>query len=784
MEQVLIRARALLGRPRVLLVALGMAGGGSALVLLPLLGVPGLELALAVTLLVGTLGGAVGIAAARLEARLVQGRNPRPPGALRHDAPLKSACNAVGAAFLVNALAVAIPFLASVAFALVRSPCNPFAQVLFYPLLTLPSALLAAAAGALCGWVSQSRFRAVLLYGLLLALSAVWTVWPVWKGPQIFAFNFFGGYFPGPLYDETLRIRAGLLWFRLETVLWAAALVTGTSLCLNMREGRLTRPHVRLGSALLLGLFLVGIGTLELRAPELGFRATDDFVSAKLGGLRTSDHFVIHYPRGKRREDVERLVRDLEFRHHQLQTFLGPGTPSPIRVFVYRSAEEKQTLVGAATTQFAVPWRQALHINDASFPHPVLKHELTHVMAAPFGSGPFQVTSRVGVIPLMSIVEGFAVAGDNPTGDLTLQEWAAAMRRQKLAPDVRALFRLEGFYQSSGPRAYTVAGAFLRYLAETYGTDKLKTLYARGDFFTAYGRPLDALATEWEKHVDALPLEAQAVNRAFSRFREASLFARPCAREVASLEEEAGAALASDPAEALKLYERCGKLQPDEPGFTLGEARALGKLDRAAEGMERLRALQSRVAGKPSLEAEVALAEADLAYQRNRPQEAAQALERVLALKPGPDFERTAEVKLAATADPKVGAALWQYFQPGAEEVRLLKLRVAWESARENPFLNYLLGRRLLQAGEPRLSAQHLTLALAQTLPESIQREAERLRLQALYEAGDCPGVEDALGHLPDLGVAFRAQSEEWRERCDFERTAFHGALVPSGDFR
>ena len=109
---------------------------------------------------------------------------------------------------------------------------------------------------------------------------------------------------------------------------------------------------------------------------------------------------------------------------------------------------------------------------------------------------------------LLTAHEGFAVAADDPIqGELTLHQWAAGMRRQKLAPDMRKLMGTEGFYQSAPSRAYTVAGSFLRFLADTYGAEKVRVLYAHADFQQAYGRPLNDLVTEWERYVDALPLD-------------------------------------------------------------------------------------------------------------------------------------------------------------------------------------------------------------------------------------------------------------------------------------
>jgi hypothetical protein len=148
------------------------------------------------------------------------------------------------------------------------------------------------------------------------------------------------------------------------------------------------------------------------------------------------------------------------------------------------------------------------------------------------------------------------------------------MRQQKLAPDIRSLFRSDSFYRSSGPRAYTLAGSFLRYLADTYGKEKLRHLYQRGDFLSAYQRSLDGLAADWESFLDTVPLDPAAVNQAFVRFRRGSIFARPCAHEVALLQAEASEFLRSDPSQALARYERCAQIQPEEPSFRAGEARA------------------------------------------------------------------------------------------------------------------------------------------------------------------------------------------------------------------
>src|SRR5206468_5310574 len=129
--------------------------------------------------------------------------------------------------------------------------------------------------------------------------------------------------------------------------------------------------------------------------------------------------FVLIHPRGMAKEAIERAVRDLELRYAQVSAFLGQAPPGKVTVWWYRDAAEKQRLVGAEHTQFAKPWRREIHVNDLPFPHPVVKHELVHALAAPFGAPPFGVTAHYfGLLPVAGLIEGLAVAADDPLEDL------------------------------------------------------------------------------------------------------------------------------------------------------------------------------------------------------------------------------------------------------------------------------------------------------------------------------------------------------------------------------
>ena len=64
--------------------------------------------------------------------------------------------------------------------------------------------------------------------------------------------------------------------------------------------------------------------------------------------------------------------------------------------FFFRDAADKKRLMGAGDTYIAKPWRREVYLQVAAYPHPVLGHELAHVIAGAFGQGPFHVAGPLG----------------------------------------------------------------------------------------------------------------------------------------------------------------------------------------------------------------------------------------------------------------------------------------------------------------------------------------------------------------------------------------------------
>lgn len=727
MREVLFRVTRLVGGRAVRWWWLLVAGLGVALTALPLLGVPGYELSTGLALLLALPGGGLAVSLGRRQGYDVRDGL---------------------AAALVQASATLPALVVATAATALRTPCDPLAAFGFVPVIVLPTALLAAALGALLSRVHRA-WRASLAWLGLVLLSALPTAWPLVAGPQVFAFNHLGGFLPGPLYDEELSVTAPLLWFRLATVLLGLGL-------LWWRAGR----RFAGGSALALAV------ALELLGPRLGFRMTDEALADALGGRVEVDELVLHYPRALTDEEVSRILGDLRFRHRQLVDFFGAAPEGRVRVWWYASAAEKQRLVGAAHTQFAKPWRREIHVNGQGFPHPVIKHELVHALAAPWGARPFGVAATLGgLFPHVGVIEGLAVAGDDPVDELSLHEWAAAMKKRGLLPDVTALMAPGGFYRAPPSRAYTTAGSFLRWLKEAHGQAALRELARDGDFARATGHPLPELARAFEAFLDTVPVDPSAETQAFARFSRGSVFERPCAREVAALASRAAQAPADD---ALELLGRCRALQPREPAHALAEAQSLRRLGRLDEARARLDGELSRLEAEPSPWIDAAMARADLALELGDEAHARALWTRVLERAPSPTMDRTAHVRLAGLALPSPAReAVQRYFDAGAEELRLLRLQEARAAVPEAWPVRYLLGRRLAQLGEHASALEHLDAVLAAAVPESVTRETTRLALEAAFGLGRCDRVA-GIAAAPRFGPTFTARARDWAARCAF----------------
>lgn len=707
---------------------------------LPLAGVPGFESSLWGTWVLAIAAGVFGVAAAKQEIEL-EGK-----GRLRRATSLSSTLQAFAAA-CAPALALLGLLVAWTWLHTLWGPsCSATFGLPWYPLLPLPTLLLSSASGLALGFAFAGRRASFLTLALLLVASLGTSLLPLWSGPQVFFYDHFFGYVPGPLYDEQVRIEGPLLAFRALTLAWTC-LALGLAALLRRRWRRgADRPAIAPALAIACAVALVGWG--HGKGADLGFEQSNDTVEAALGGRMEGAHCVLIHPRELQTDEVRRLLVECDHRMEELREFFGLDATESRKatVFLHRSTEEKRRLVGAARTQFAKPWLSQVHVDRRGFPHPVLHHELAHVVTADVGRGPFGVSARLfGLLPLPGLIEGAAVAADWPGGSLTVHQAARAMGDLGLAPDLRKILSAWGFWSQPASRAYTAAGSFVRWLVETHGADAFAQAYRTGSFSGIEGG-LDPLIASWQAFLAKVDLPEEALAVAEARFRRGSILGQSCAREVASLREEARAIAASgDAPRAAALYARLAKLQPDDPSFRLGEAMAWAQ----AQDVDRLLELAGDAdnRGDPrATRARLWILVGDGQAQRGEVGGAEDAYQRAQALAVGEDEARSLAVRHEVSRDRYLARRVIPYLNGGGVG-DLFAIRDLLDYRREWGTGWYLVGRRLHQLGHHPSAMNHLHVALRSQLPEALRREAEKLyALSALIEKEHevaCPAFEE-----------------------------------------
>ncbi|HEY0713376.1 MAG TPA: hypothetical protein VGF45_11930, partial [Polyangia bacterium] len=456
-----------------------------------------------------------------------------------------------------NALAtLLVPLLVSLTTALWVRNCNLGAGFTFYLLLPVATALFAAPLGAIVGFSVPRWSRLVAL--ALPVLSLVWTLHRRYFDPPVFALDPYGGFFPGPIYDEAMRPPPRLFWFRAANLLWVA---TAVVIFTAVRTVRLRGARRALGPLAVALLAVVASLSVYRTRSDLGFHVTSGHLRGVLRRETTTPHFrVFSDPASDGTPEDRRLfTRDLEFRYRQLADTLGVTPTAPVTVYLFPSPQLKKELVGAGGTLYAKPWTREIFLQADRFPMGSLRHELAHVFAGAFGDPLFGIALRWRLpLPRLSggLIEGIAEAADygDPNGRATVHQEARAMIEAGLAPPLAKVVGA-GFSTLSGPRAYTIAGSFTHYLLATFGAEKLRAVYqSGGDFAGVYGRSLDALEADWRKFVTNQPLDEQDKARAKERYRRPAIFQKVCARDIAARIETARGHLYSLPEEAAAIF--------------------------------------------------------------------------------------------------------------------------------------------------------------------------------------------------------------------------------------
>jgi hypothetical protein len=434
-----------------------------------------------------------------------------------------------GTTITLQLVLLALPLAVFSGNALFVPNCDFAEGLAFFILLPVVAVLFSTALAIFCV-VHYRRPRTVFL--LYAAASFLYVLLLGYFTPAVFSYNFFYGYFPGLTYDELLPLGWPLVTFRLVTAGIAITLLWLAQLIVNNTTPT-TRTTVKGVTLLrLLGtrywhvtgiLLVVATGLYVYRCP-LGWESTRAFVQSRLGGVVKTANFTIYYDTAATTpDDLRNLVLEHEFRLHQVREAFALQRTDRITSYVYPTVAAKRRLIGAGETELAKPWSGEVHITRSSADD-VLKHELVHVVAAPFGMPVLHASLSPG------LTEGLAVAVEGNWGYRTLAQYAAAIRAAGISPPVRSLMTPAGFMTASSSVSYVLAGAFCQFLVERYGMRALVQAYRTGDYEGAYDAPLDSLLARWQRSLDSVAVTPADRASVDVLFRRPPIFGKVCAR--------------------------------------------------------------------------------------------------------------------------------------------------------------------------------------------------------------------------------------------------------------
>jgi hypothetical protein len=689
--------------------------------------------------------------------------------------PLEGVGRGVQSGFFLSSAAITTALLHGMRVGL----CDLAGGLLLFALTAGFGALLGGVFGAVVGELARGSARRRLLCALGAPLGplsgVVISIARFYGSPMVFAFDPFFGFFSGSLYDTVVDVRPELWTYRAGSLATLSGVALVASALTRNEDGWITWPSTRDNSQ---PLWRLGLGTAALATsvafaaagPILGHWQTASTIAKALGGRAAGPRCDIVFPDSLAAERVTLLVRDCEQETATVEDNLHTRQDGRLVVYFFRDSAEKRRLMGAADTSMAKPWRHEVYVQLSGYPHPVLGHELAHVIAGSFARGPFRVGgSALGWWPNPGLIEGVAVSASPDDDELSGAEWARGMLDLGILPSMRGVFSV-AFLGDNAAKSYTVAGAFVTWITERWGSAVVHDWYAGASLERLAGASWAELDSDFRDTLRKLEMPAGASAYARARFERPGMWMRRCPhvvdaldrrgdscrndRRFASARGEYQAALARD---ALDWHARLETAKIDLLYGDPSQGRA--ELEGLAEDEGVPQPVRDR--------ADEALGDEDLARGRND-----QALERFGALAKrvlDEDVARTIEVKAIAAADSNARPAVLSMLvgEPGrGVDPWLAGLELGeWTASSQDALPRYLVGRNLALHDEYAQAAMWLDRAIAAGGPTlRIAREALRQRAVCACVLQDTPSLERLRGLVLAPGSPFEAAAgrREW----------------------
>ncbi len=447
---------------------------------------------------------------------------------------------------IVNILLLLIPLILISFNAFAVKNCAYLKGLSYYLLLPVCAMFFSVSLALIVGILFR---KAVTVYVIIVTAILSHIIFVTYTQPQLFAYNFILGFFPGITYDETMSDITPLIIYRQFTMIASLMMIslfvvlTGSFASTNTLSENITYAKKNLPKEKMLWgivLFcLIVVGAGHLYRDVLGFEYSSQSIQQQLGRRSESDHFIFYYHNNDYSADQMQILKaESEFHYRKVAGVLKQDYPNlkKISIYIYPNAEWKQRFIGTTNTNIAKPWKREIHLTQATLKS-TFRHELVHILASDFGFPVINASTRMG------LNEGLAVAVDWDEGMFTPHQYAAALLRENRLTNTEQLFSYSGFAVQSSSYAYLVSGSFVRYLMDRFGIERFRLTFPNGNFVLPFGESLESLIKDWKAFlttVDASGIPGETIK---ALFNQQSIFYKTCAREVAEQNKRASQAV-------------------------------------------------------------------------------------------------------------------------------------------------------------------------------------------------------------------------------------------------
>lgn len=428
--------------------------------------------------------------------------------------------SALRSSIVFSILVIFLNFMTVTAYSYFVNFCNIGNGAFLYLLMTIPTAVLYCCAGFFAGSIFRWPLM-ILTWLLCFGGSAVFTLFECLNGQRQVAHNLTIGLFSLSGFNGfELTIPDSFAIYRVITcvfgLVFAGLAIAAKS---NIKTG-LATAGVSLAIILSCALFA---------GDPTGLRSGHNAMLKELSATKETENAVIHYsPDAFSETEISIAARFTEFYLMEIREALEMEQPWKVQIYAYKDGDQMERHTGARDFYFAQPWNHSLHIEKRGMRTRILKHELVHVMMGEYGKGIFGTPYNIGLI------EGVATAVERNyfAGDGLQNNFAAALRAKVISSGGKSINNA-GFGSSSMTKSYDMAGGFIGFLMNKYGTDKLKSFYADPNPKKAYGKSFAELNEEWTSWLETqkpLDFEIKQAEYIYDDARFPAFFKTKCPR--------------------------------------------------------------------------------------------------------------------------------------------------------------------------------------------------------------------------------------------------------------